>query len=88
MPIGVIFTTYVYTQVQCLLQDLNSNVATPRSTTPSAFKLQKTTFDADGAFATELEQWIDHMDLELPPLTKFILPVGGYAWCLSFSRSL
>jgi cob(I)alamin adenosyltransferase len=63
-------------KIQCYLQDLNSNVATPRNSTfASSFKINRTLFDAEGAGAKELETWIDDMDSELPPLKNFILPV-------------
>ena len=29
---------------------------------------------------TQLEQWIDRLDDQLPPLTKFILPVRAAVW--------
>ena len=75
-------------QVQCILQDVNSNIATPRTST-STPKLQRTVFDPELKFATELEQWIDAMDLELKPLTAFILPGGGQAASvLHMSRSI
>ena len=51
-------------------------MATPR-TSGNDHKVAKTTFDADGRFASELEQWIDTMDKELPPLRNFILPVSS-----------
>ncbi|TPX62620.1 cob(I)yrinic acid a,c-diamide adenosyltransferase [Powellomyces hirtus] len=65
-------------KVQCLLQDIGSNVATPRSTAAEN-KLSKTTFDIDGSLVTELETWIDDLSAELPPLQNFILPSGGKA---------
>ncbi|KAI3649981.1 hypothetical protein MP228_005613 [Amoeboaphelidium protococcarum] len=64
--------------VQCAIQDINSNVATPR-TSSAEFKVSKTAFDQDGTRTTELEQWIDHFDQQLPPLKNFILPSGGKA---------
>ncbi|KAF9134580.1 hypothetical protein BGW39_006520 [Mortierella sp. 14UC] len=65
-------------QIQCLLQDIGSNIATPRdsATVP---RLARTEFDADGQYVEDLETWIDTMDQELPPLTSFILPSGGKA---------
>ena len=63
-----------HAQIQCLLQDLNSNVATPRDEANEQ-RLKKTQFDIDGKFTRQLEEWIDRMDTELPPLTSFILPV-------------
>lgn len=64
-------------QVQCLLQDLNSNLATPRESANGA-RLARTEFDVDGSFSKQLEQWIDAMDTQLPPLKTFILPVYRY----------
>ncbi|KAF9158747.1 hypothetical protein DFQ26_007284 [Actinomortierella ambigua] len=67
-------------QIQCLLQDIGSNIATPRdSSAATAARLARTEFDADGQHVQDLEQWIDRMDQELPPLTSFILPSGGKA---------
>lgn len=61
-------------QIQCLLQDVGSNIATPRDSA-TAPRLARTEFDADGQHVEDLETWIDAMDQELPPLTSFILPV-------------
>ncbi|KAJ3050518.1 hypothetical protein HK097_008537 [Rhizophlyctis rosea] len=65
-------------KIQCLLQDVNSNVATPR-TKASDVKLARTEFDIEGYLVTELESWIDELDTQLPPLQNFILPSGGKA---------
>lgn len=61
-------------QIQCLLQDIGSNIATPRDLATAA-RLARTEFDSDGQHVQDLENWIDTMDQELPPLTSFILPV-------------
>ncbi|KAJ3008946.1 hypothetical protein HKX48_008256 [Thoreauomyces humboldtii] len=63
-------------KVQCLLQDVGSNIATPR-TKASDLKLTRTQFDVDGTLVAEVEAWIDELDASLPPLTNFILPSGG-----------
>lgn len=63
-------------KIQCVLQDIGSNVATPRDTA-GPYKLEKTTFDPQENLVKELEQWIDAMDSTLPPLKNFILPGGG-----------
>lgn len=62
--------------IQCVLQDVGSHVATPKSTA-SAKHLERTTFDE--RHITNLENWIDEYTKELPPLTNFILPSGGKA---------
>ncbi|KAF9167771.1 hypothetical protein DFQ26_003166 [Actinomortierella ambigua] len=63
-------------EIQCNLQDIGSNIATPRSDS-SESKLQKTVFDV--GHVDTLEEWIDHLDSQLPPLRNFILPSGGEA---------
>ncbi|XP_004709704.1 corrinoid adenosyltransferase isoform X1 [Echinops telfairi] len=61
-------------KVQCMLQDVGSALATPRSSAREAH-LKHTAFP-EGA-VLELEQWIDKYASQLPPLTAFILPSGG-----------
>ncbi|KAI8379351.1 Adenosylcobalamin biosynthesis, ATP:cob(I)alamin adenosyltransferase-like protein [Radiomyces spectabilis] len=63
-------------KIQCLLQDVGSNIATPRDRS-NEVRLERTKFSH--VHATALEQWIDEMDAELPKLTQFILPSGGRA---------
>ncbi|KAK2102559.1 hypothetical protein P7K49_020226 [Saguinus oedipus] len=60
-------------KIQCLLQDVGSALATPRSLAREAH-LKYTTFEAGPIL--ELEQWIDKYTSQLPPLTAFILPVA------------
>ena len=61
-------------EVQSRLLDVGSAVATPASSASEA-KAQRVKFDAE--HADRLEQWIDAMEEELPPLKNFILPSGG-----------
>uniref|UniRef100_A0A8C6ZBR9 Metabolism of cobalamin associated B n=1 Tax=Nothoprocta perdicaria TaxID=30464 RepID=A0A8C6ZBR9_NOTPE len=61
-------------QVQCMLQDVGSNIATPLSSARQAH-LKRTSFSEKPVL--ELEQWIDKYSEELPPLRAFILPVGS-----------
>ncbi|PIO34285.1 hypothetical protein AB205_0050150 [Aquarana catesbeiana] len=63
-------------KIQCMLQDVGSNIATPLSSARESHKV-RTSFSADPA--QELEQWIDKYSAQLPPLTNFILPSGGKA---------
>ncbi|KAJ2486587.1 hypothetical protein IWW37_005565 [Coemansia sp. RSA 2050] len=65
--------------IQCLLQDVGSNVATPLSTEKQASKVRRTRFDPDGYHCTRLEQWIDELSEGLPVHRSFILPSGGLA---------
>lgn len=61
-------------EIQCILQDAGSNIATPKSLA-SKNQLDMTGFN--GATVEMLETWIDEMTTELPPLRNFILPSGG-----------
>ncbi|XP_060927773.1 corrinoid adenosyltransferase isoform X1 [Limanda limanda] len=66
--------TYQLDKIQCILQDVGSNIATPRSSARESHT-KKTQFSAQPI--TDLETWIDNFTKELPPLTNFILPSGG-----------
>eukprot|EP00914_Ancora_sagittata_P015722 GHVO01031281.1.p1 GENE.GHVO01031281.1~~GHVO01031281.1.p1 ORF type:complete len:229 (+),score=19.09 GHVO01031281.1:90-776(+) len=73
-------------QVQCILQDIGSTIATPR---PSArdVHLRKTEFSKE--HIADLEKWIDQYTETLPPLQNFILPSGGRASAaLHMARSI
>uniref|UniRef100_A0A9J7YGX0 Corrinoid adenosyltransferase MMAB n=1 Tax=Cyprinus carpio carpio TaxID=630221 RepID=A0A9J7YGX0_CYPCA len=59
-------------KIQCVLQDVGSNIATPRSSARDSH-IKKTKFSSQAVI--ELESWIDSFTEELPPLTNFILPV-------------
>ncbi|KAG2231992.1 hypothetical protein INT48_004802 [Thamnidium elegans] len=65
-------------QIQSLLQDVGSNLATPREHSNEA-RLARTAFDTNGNHVKDLENWIDEYDEQLPKLTQFILPSGGKA---------
>ena len=60
-------------EIQCILQDIGSHVATPLSSA-SPKHAKRTEFTASTA---NLENWIDTYSEELPPLRNFILPSGG-----------
>ncbi|KAJ2782961.1 hypothetical protein H4R18_001977 [Coemansia javaensis] len=64
--------------VQCLLQDVGSNVATPPGAASQA-KIERTRFDPDGRHCARLEEWIDELSVGLPVHRSFILPSGGAA---------
>lgn len=65
-------------EIQARLIDLGAQVATPRkSDEEQEKKIAHTSFDPK--CISELEKWIDEMDLVLPPLKNFILPSGGFA---------
>ncbi|XP_067395555.1 corrinoid adenosyltransferase MMAB [Emydura macquarii macquarii] len=73
-------------KVQCMLQDISSNIATPLSSAREAH-LKRTSFSEKPVL--ELEQWIDKYSEQLPPLTAFILPSGGKSSAaLHFSRAV
>ncbi|KAJ8005947.1 hypothetical protein DPEC_G00123170 [Dallia pectoralis] len=61
-------------KIQCVLQDVGSNIATPRSSARESHK-KRTKFSPQPV--ADLESWIDAFTKELPPLTNFILPSGG-----------
>ncbi|XP_065899001.1 corrinoid adenosyltransferase MMAB-like isoform X3 [Dysidea avara] len=65
-------------QIQCILQDVGSHIATPRDVSTEAKRAQ-TTFNE--AHVDNLEKWIDEMSENLPPLTNFILPVEKQHHC-------
>ncbi|XP_019718298.1 corrinoid adenosyltransferase MMAB isoform X3 [Hippocampus comes] len=66
--------TYQLDKIQCVLQDVGANIATPQSSARESH-LTRTIFS--GTPITDLEGWIDTFTEELPPLTNFILPSGG-----------
>lgn len=59
--------------VQHALFDVGAALATPRTCQESK-KLERTRFDEEAIQL--LEQWIDEMESQLPPLKTFILPGG------------
>ncbi|XP_029475944.1 corrinoid adenosyltransferase isoform X3 [Rhinatrema bivittatum] len=61
-------------KIQCTLQDIGSNIATPVSSARESH-LKRTNFAESPVL--ELERWIDEHCARLPPLTSFILPSGG-----------
>uniref|UniRef100_UPI00398F812B corrinoid adenosyltransferase MMAB isoform X2 n=1 Tax=Pristiophorus japonicus TaxID=55135 RepID=UPI00398F812B len=61
-------------KIQCVLQDVGANVATPISSARESH-LKRTAFSDKPVI--ELERWIDRYAEQLPPLTNFILPSGG-----------
>ncbi|XP_029296618.1 corrinoid adenosyltransferase MMAB [Cottoperca gobio] len=66
--------TYQLDKIQCILQDVGSNIATPQSSARESH-IKRTKFTAQPI--ADLETWIDAFTEELPPLTNFILPSGG-----------
>lgn len=66
--------THQLDKIQCILQDIGSNIATPRSSARESH-IKRTKFTAQPI--ADLETWIDTFTEELPPLTNFILPSGG-----------
>jgi cob(I)alamin adenosyltransferase len=61
-------------EIQSRLFDLGAAVATPQNNS-NADKIAYTLFDS--RHTSKLEEWIDHLDSQLPPLTTFIVPSGG-----------
>nr|ACO10719.1 CobIyrinic acid a,c-diamide adenosyltransferase, mitochondrial precursor [Caligus rogercresseyi] len=61
-------------RIQCLLQDIGSNIATPRS---SAREVHLRKVEFNPRHTQELEEWIDEYSKSLLPLKNFILPGGG-----------
>lgn len=72
--------------VQHYLFDLGAHLATPR-TSSSSSKVSRTQFSTTAA--QELEIWIDDMDMNLDPLSTFLLP-GGHpsAAALHLARTI
>ncbi|XP_006784291.1 corrinoid adenosyltransferase [Neolamprologus brichardi] len=66
--------THQLDKIQCVLQDVGSNIATPQSSARESH-IKRTKFIAQPI--VDLETWIDEFTEELPPLTSFILPSGG-----------
>ncbi|XP_029999702.1 corrinoid adenosyltransferase MMAB [Sphaeramia orbicularis] len=68
--------TFIYQldKIQCVLQDVGSNIATPQSSARESHT-KRTKFSNQPI--ADLESWIDKFTEELPPLTNFILPSGG-----------
>ena len=64
-------------EIQSRLFDLGAAVATPTTSRTSEGKKQYTALSPD--FTEQLEHWIDSLDTELPPLTAFIIPSGGFS---------
>ncbi len=63
------------TEIQVLLFSLGSDLATPLSSKAKVKRM-------DESPAAEMERWIDAMELELPSMTKFILPGGSHVGAL------
>jgi len=66
--------TELLQRIQCILQDVNSCIATPY-TSAREIHLQRTEFDS--SHVAEVEEWIDEYSSQMPPLESFILPGGG-----------
>ncbi|XP_026199060.1 corrinoid adenosyltransferase [Anabas testudineus] len=73
-------------KIQCILQDVGSNIATPQSSARESHT-KRTKFTPQPI--ADLESWIDTFTEELPPLTSFILPSGGKSSAsLHFARTV
>ena len=70
-------------QVQCVLLDLGSTIATPESSANEAQRSRVIPLHLERVYSPPthtptLEAWIDELDQELPELRNFILPVAFY----------
>ncbi|XP_045172262.2 corrinoid adenosyltransferase MMAB-like [Mercenaria mercenaria] len=73
-------------EIQCVLQDVSSNIATPKSSAREKHS-NLTAFSEN--YVPTLESWIDEYTEDLPPLKNFILPSGGKcAASLHVARSI
>uniref|UniRef100_A0A4W5MNU8 Corrinoid adenosyltransferase MMAB n=1 Tax=Hucho hucho TaxID=62062 RepID=A0A4W5MNU8_9TELE len=72
-------------KIQCVLQDVGSNIATPQSSARE-IHIKKTKFSSQPV--ADLESWIDEFTEKLPPLTNFILPVPLWVNTLSMHIGL
>ena len=61
--------------IQCILFDIGSCLATPKTSDSTAEQLKRVEFDIINI--VNIEKLIDQYDSELPKLTHFILPSGG-----------
>lgn len=59
-------------KIQSILFQVGADLATPHESSAKILRMEE-------HFATELEGWIDGLESELPPLTRFILPGGSAA---------
>ena len=59
-------------EIQSLLFQIGADLATPSDSGANILRM-------NGSHATMLEDWIDEMELNLSPLTSFILPGGSAA---------
>lgn len=68
--------------MQSLLFQIGADLATPLESGAKILRMTK-------APAMQMEQWIDALELELSPLTRFILPGGSKAGAeLHFARTI
>jgi len=73
-------------RIQCILQELQSNIATPKTTSNPSL-IAKTKWNRN--YLIDLELCIDSHQQTLPPLKNFILPSGGKASAaLHMSRAI
>ena len=62
-------------KIQSILLDIGSHIATPKTKAQQKQLDRLRSFDA--ALTSQLENWVDTYELELPVLKNFILPSGG-----------